>query len=114
MNQRDGFASGFLAGSLVGSIIGGVIGAVVAQRVGTAADQVDPRLNASPSDAKNIKGKRRQIKASDDASIEAARRSLEDKIAQLNETIDEVRLTLGDVNGTPPNGNTERSLSRDL
>lgn len=115
MNQRDGFASGFLAGSLVGSIIGGVIGAVVAQRVGTAgADEVDPRLNASLSDAKKSKGKRRQLKASDDASIEAARRSLEDKIAQLNETIDEVRLTLGDVNGTPPDGNTERSLSRDL
>lgn len=115
MNQRDGFASGFLTGTLVGGLVGGVIGALLAsQRANdeSAAD-LEPRRNTSLSDANNSKGKRRQLKASDsDASIEAARRSLEDKIAQLNETIDEVRLTLGDVN-RQPEGNTERSLTRD-
>jgi hypothetical protein len=42
-----------------------------------------------------------------------ARRSLEDKIAQLNETIDEVRLSLGNVNGTLPDKEIERSLTKD-
>ena len=117
MNQRDGFASGFLAGTLVGGLVGGVIGALLAsQRANdeSAAD-VEPRRNTSLSDANNSKSKRRQLKASNssDASIEAARRSLEDKIAQLNETIDEVRLTLGDVNRNQLEDNTERSLTRD-
>lgn len=118
MNQRDGFASGFLAGTLVGGVVGGVIGALLAsqQRANdeSAAD-IEPRRNTSLSDANNSKAKRRQLKASNssDASIEAARRSLEDKIAQLNETIDEVRLTLGDVNRNQLEDNTERSLTRD-
>ncbi len=114
MNQRDGFASGFLFGSLVGGIVGGVIGALVAsQRASeTPTDEINSRLNASKSDVKNSKGKRRQLQASDsDASIEAARRSLEDKIAQLNQTIDEVRMTLGDVNGNPPEGGTPSARS---
>jgi len=41
-----------------------------------------------------IARKRRQLKASDSEAV-SKRRSLEDKIAKLNETIDEVRLTLG-------------------
>jgi len=110
MNQRDGFASGFLAGTLVGGIVGGVVGALVASRANVAAaDDVDQRLNAKLSDAKNSKAKRRQLKApSSEVSIEAARRSLEDKIAQLNETIDEVRLTLGNVNGNSSEETTEQ------
>ena len=115
MTQRDGFASGFLAGTLVGSIVGGLVGALVAsQRASvSAAEDVPPtRPNASLVEAKSSKGKRRPLKvSSSDASIEAARRSLEDKIAQLNETIDEVRLTLGDVNGNQLEG-TE-TLTRD-
>jgi hypothetical protein len=114
MNQRDGFASGFILGSIVGGIAGGVIGALVtSQRTNVpAADEVDSRLNPSRSDVNNSKGKRRQLQASSsEASIEAARRSLEDKIAHLNQTIDEVRLTLGNVNGNQPEGKTERSRS---
>ena len=115
MNQRDSFASGFLAGTIVGGLVGGVLGALFAsQRAGVAAADADPRTNATPSDANN-KSKRRQLKASSsEQSIEAARRSLEDKIAQLNETIDEVRLTLGNVDENPPKENTQRSsLTRD-
>ena len=115
MNQRDGFASGFLAGTLVGSLLGGVIGALLASRSANESPaEVEPRRNASLSDANNSRGKRRQLKASySEQSIEAARRSLEDKIAQLNETIDEVRLTLGKVNGNQPEENTERSFTKD-
>ena len=114
MNQRDGFASGFLAGTIVGGLVGGVLGALLAsQRAGDAAAEVEPR-NATPSDGNN-KGRRRQLKASSsEQSIETARRSLEDKIAQLNETIDEVRMTLGNVDENPLKENTQRSsLTRD-
>ena len=114
MNQRDGFTGGFLAGTVVGGIVGGIIGALLtSQLANESGADLEPRKNASLSDPNNSKGKRRQLKSSSsEQSIEAARRSLEDKIAQLNETIDEVRLTLGEVNGQPE-GNTERSLTKD-
>lgn len=112
MNQRDGFASGFLAGTLVGGIVGGVIGALVASGRANMAlpdGDGDQKLNPKLSNAKNSKGKRRQLRDhSSEVSIEAARRSLEDKIAQLNETIDEVRLTLGNVNRNLPEETIER------
>lgn len=115
MNQRDGFGGGFIAGTIVGGVVGGVIGAILAsQTAKELAADVEPRRNTNLSDANNSKRKRRQLKAfSSEQSIEATRRSLEDKIAQLNETIDEVRLTLGEVNGQPQ-VNTERSLREDL
>lgn len=114
MNQRDSFSTGFLAGTIVGGVVGGFLGAILAQRASESTADVEPRRNGSLSDANNSRVKRRQIKATNsDASIETARRSLEDKIAQLNETIDEVRLTLGDVNRNQPEGNTGRSLTRD-
>ncbi len=46
--------------------------------------------------------------------METARRSLEDKIAQLNATIDEVRQQLGNVNGNPSQSVGDRTLTRDL
>lgn len=98
MSQRDGFTGGFIAGTIVGGILGGAIGALLAtQRSSELAADPD-RRNANLLD--NNKRSRRQFKAATpDQGIEIARRSLEDKIAQLNETIDEVRLTLGQVNG---------------
>ncbi len=114
MNQRDGFSGGFLAGTLIGGLVGGVIGAILAsQSSKESAVDVEPRRNTNLSDINNSIGKRRQIKASySEQGIEVARRSLEDKIAQLNETIDEVRLTLGTVNGQAE-GRTDRSSVRD-
>jgi hypothetical protein len=44
--------------------------------------------------------------------METARRSLEDKIAQLNATIDDVRNQLSNVNGSS-SGSAERSISQD-
>ncbi len=115
MNQRDGFTGGFLAGTLVGGLVGGVIGALLGSRTAPESPaDVEPRRNARLSDANNSKEKRRQLKASySEQSIEAARRSLEDKIAQLNETIDEVRLTLGEVNANQPEENIQRTLTKD-
>ncbi|PIG91450.1 hypothetical protein [Gloeocapsopsis sp. IPPAS B-1203] len=112
MNQRDGFASGFLTGTIVGGIVGGVIGALLASQNTNyeATGDLPEKRNSKSSD--NNRLKRRPLKAAySDQSIETARRSLEDKIAQLNETIDEVRLTLGQVNGNQPD--SDRSVSQD-
>lgn len=100
MSQRDGFAAGFLAGSFVGGVVGGVLGALLASRISNQALETEaPILNANQSETKTEKSKKRKMEAASEPRIEMARRSLEDKIAQLNQTIDEVRLSLGNVNG---------------
>ncbi|WP_017655593.1 hypothetical protein [Fortiea contorta] len=116
MSQRDGFASGFFAGAVFGSVVGGVLGALIASRhdVELAADE-DTELTNNQAEAKTISGKRRQMRASESNSIEmeTARRSLEDKIAQLNATIDEVRKQLGNVNGSSSGSISDRSVTKD-
>lgn len=109
MSQRDGFASGFLAGAVVGGLLGGVVGALVATQLDNDKDENQkPLLNSSLPDAKSLKRRKRQLKAEE--GIEVARRSLEDKIAQLNNAIDDVRTQLGTVNGNVEKGNLERTL----
>ncbi len=103
MSQRDGFASGFFAGAIFGSVVGGIVGTLVASRRDPelAAEQ-ERHMSAGSIEARKAStSKRRQMKASDSEGMEmeTARRSLEDKIAQLNATIDEVRQQLGNVNG---------------
>ncbi|MBD0347082.1 MAG: hypothetical protein ICV63_20115 [Coleofasciculus sp. Co-bin14] len=108
MSQRDGFTSGFLAGAVVGGLIGGLIGALVAAQRDNDNEEVEQSLlNSNPREAKAIKGRKRQLKTEE--SIEGARRSLEDKIAQLNMAIDDVRQQLGAVNGNASDLERERS-----
>ncbi|MFB2894286.1 hypothetical protein ACE1CI_15355 [Aerosakkonemataceae cyanobacterium BLCC-F50] len=114
MSQRDGFAVGFLAGSVVGGVVGGVLGALLASRISTQASETEaPILNANQSEAKVEKNKKRPMEAASEPRIEMARRSLEDKIAQLNQTIDEVRLSLGNVNGNITSERGERTGETD-
>ncbi len=109
MSQRDGFTSGFLAGAVVGGFVGGVIGALVAtRRDNDNEDAEQSLLNSTRTEAKAIKARKRQLKAEE--SIEVARRSLEDKIAQLNLAIDDVRQQLGTVNRNAEPTDRERSL----
>lgn len=109
MSQRDGFTSGFIAGAILGGLVGGVIGAVVAGQRDNEEEETDHSLlNAARSEAKSIKSRKRQLKAEE--RIEVARRSLEDKIAQLNTAIDDVRQQLGTVNGNAEKLERERSL----
>lgn len=109
MSQREGFTGGFLAGVVVGGLVGGLIGALVAGQSDNTEDTETEKslLNSSPLEAKPLKGRKRQLKAEE--SIEIARRSLEDKIAQLNTAIDDVRQQLGTVNGNPDPTDLERS-----
>lgn len=116
MSQRDGFFSGFLAGAIFGSVVGGVVGSLIANRQDLElTGEEEPELTPNPEENRKIAGKRRQMSPSqtEGLEMETARRSLEDKIAQLNATIDEVRKQLGNVNGTAPQAVNERSLTKD-
>ncbi|AFZ03903.1 hypothetical protein [Calothrix sp. PCC 6303] len=101
MSQRDGFGSGFLAGAILGGVVGGVIGALIgSQRNGELGEVGDVQLDGSSLEGKRNSPKRRSVRGgdNDNTEMETARRSLEDKIAHLNATIDEVRQQLGSVN----------------
>jgi hypothetical protein len=104
--SQDNFSGGFLLGTLVGGLVGGLLGAAMASgRLSEFLEEEEPtdaaaqngsrRLNghAKATDSKLRNGKSRQP----EGDMENARRSLEDKIAQLNDTIDDVRRQLGSV-----------------
>jgi Na+/glutamate symporter len=120
MSQRDGFASGFFAGAIFGSVVGGVIGTLVAQRRDAAelteeeerSQQIIGKGNSN--DHKSAKKRQMRGAASSGVEMEIARRSLEDKIAQLNATIDEVRDQLGNVNNNEGVANELSSRSEEL
>lgn len=96
MSQQDNFASGFITGALLGGVVGGVIGALAASRLSSSGGRESSRLR--------FRDEEDFIDAADDLteeSMEQARRGLEDKIAQLNEAIDDVRQQMGGTNGYP-------------
>ncbi len=116
MSQRDGFASGFFAGAIFGGVVGGILGAVIASRRDEELIEEEKELiNGSGENNKKMPNKRRQMITpdGDNLEMESARRSLEDKIAQLNATIDEVRKHLGSVNGSPSQSTGDRSTKQD-
>jgi len=117
MSQRDNFSGGFLLGTLVGGIVGGALGALWASgllnEVVSSEPSEEPLLNASQPDAKEAKPRKRSLKSTNGhGEMEIARRSLEDKIAQLNDAIDDVRQQLGGVNQVPGK-EEERSMTRE-
>lgn len=106
MSQQDNFFGGFVLGTLFGGIVGGVAGAVVASRISSSESSDKSETLASP--------KRQNLDLSSEQGIEAARRSLEDKIARLNEAIDDVQHQLEGVegvNGGMQHDNGEQTLS---
>ncbi len=119
MSQRDGFASGFFAGAIFGSLVGGVIGTLAAQRRNGAEfteDETDQQITGKSNSNFGKSGKHRQMGGAAESGVEmeVARRSLEDKIAQLNATIDEVRDQLGSVNNNSGGANELSSRSEEL
>ena len=95
MSQQNGFGSGFILGSVVGGVVGGILGTVLTSRNERQALKVDE--NRFKSDRRReYEARDRQI-FSNEESIELARHGLEDKIAQLNLAIDDVREQLGKV-----------------
>jgi gas vesicle protein len=88
MSQQDNFFGGFVLGTIVGGVVGGIAGVLVSSRLAQEEDGL-----------KKVEGKKRSLKPPTEQTIEVARRGLEDKIAQLNDAIDDVRQQLGAVNG---------------
>ena len=90
MAQQNGFGSGFILGSVVGGVVGGVLGTILATRKEKQLTQGNnSELNSLRNNALNT-----------EENIELARYGLEDKIAQLNLAIDDVKQQLGTVQTT--------------
>lgn len=87
MSQRDGFSGGFLTGIIVGGMVGGVIGVLIGSRLENNPEEEHSSLLKSA----------KSEKLDTEANIEMARRRLENKIAQLNLAIDDVREQFGQV-----------------
>ncbi len=90
MSQKDGFGSGFVLGSMIGAVVGGLLGASLVNY----RDKQNSKEKSKP-----LAEGEQAIKFTTEESIEVARHSLEDKIAQLNLAIDDVRQQLKTVNG---------------
>ncbi|MBD1850192.1 hypothetical protein [Leptolyngbya sp. FACHB-711] len=112
MSQQGNFIGGFLLGTVVGGVVGGVIGALAASRLNQESAGSEKSFSKLDK-AESKPTKRRQLKAPTEQNMEIARRGLEDKIAQLNDAIDDVRQQLGTVNGTSVQGNGEQVVSQD-
>ncbi|KKJ01390.1 hypothetical protein [Prochlorothrix hollandica] len=114
MSQSDNFAGGFLTGAIFGGIVGGIVGVALASRYRSSSldsEALDPR-EGDDATADGLPSSRRRIfrdrgSADSEESTDVARRSLEDKIAQLNEGIDNLRLQLEETH--PPDRPTNGS-----
>jgi gas vesicle protein len=97
MSNRDGFGSGFWLGTLVGGVVGGIVGVSIAtQRANRMDDETESgRLSGDGVERRPFKSSRRRTID----RMEIARQSLDDKISDLNNTIDAVRSSIGSVAG---------------
>ena len=87
MSEQNGFGSGFILGSIIGGVVGGILGTVLSTR--------NDRQSIRQKDSQLANGT--EVSFNSEESIELARHGLEDKIAQLNSAIDDVRQQLGSV-----------------
>lgn len=87
MSQQDNFAGGFIVGSIFGGLVGGVAGALIGARLQRRGLMADDDLETEA------------IGEGTEERMESARQGLEDKIAQLNDAIDDMRQQLGGGNG---------------
>lgn len=91
MSQKDNFGNGFVLGSIVGGVVGGLLGTLLATKTEKAVNVKKRAIQKGEP----------PLDFTSEESIENARHSLEDKIAQLNSAIDEVRQQLDSVNADP-------------
>ncbi len=97
MSQRNGFGTGFWLGTLVGGVVGGIVGASIASQNTNRGDD-DTATESLP----RSRGNKRPLKSSQLRTadrMETARRSLDDKISDLNHAIDAVRSSIGHTSG---------------
>lgn len=93
--QQGDFIAGLVTGAIVGGIVGGVIGVTVATRLRRST--AEPEDTPSPHSAQTPADRSVLADLSEEEENEAiaqARRTLEEKIAQLNEAIQDTRAQL--------------------
>lgn len=100
-NQNNKFIGGFLAGTIFGSIAGGLLGTWLASKLSERLTDEDG-FEGSLSEGPIGKLRRQAFGRSGDLTMEEARQGLEDKIAQLNNAIDQARDQLSKVNSNSP------------
>ncbi|MBW4516374.1 MAG: hypothetical protein KME11_14280 [Timaviella obliquedivisa GSE-PSE-MK23-08B] len=108
--QDDNFFGGFILGTIVGGVVGGIAGVLVSSRLSQPEELDADGLKKLDSKA----NKKRRLKAPTEQTMEVARRGLEDKIAQLNDAIDDVRQQLGAVNGNTAVESSDRPPSSEI
>jgi hypothetical protein len=122
MSQQDNFSSGFFWGAVLGGIAGGVVGALLVNKSGRIDLTEDGEEDEVAEPEASLGASRRRplrITATPERNMETARQSLEDKIASLNDAIDDVRQQLHQVNGSDRSvtasstGADDRSIRRD-
>lgn len=84
MSQSDRFAGGFVLGAVLGGVVGGVLGVVLGQR--SAAKPDSSFAAGEEGDGDREMG-----------PLDSTRRSLEQKISQLSDAIDDVQEQLRNV-----------------
>lgn len=93
--SQDNFAGGFIAGAFVGGLLGGIVGVLASDRL-RRRDEESTFSQLSEDELRQLES------ATAEERMEIARRGLEDKIAQLNLAIEDVRNQVGSVhNGQP-------------
>jgi Na+/glutamate symporter len=98
-NQGDRFLGGFIAGSLFGGLVGGLVASYLVKKLDDSLlgdEDNDGSLEGTLRSARNL------LRRSEDLSVEDAREGLEDKIAELNDAIDQARQQLSHVNQASP------------
>ncbi|MEE3717814.1 hypothetical protein V2H45_13815 [Tumidithrix elongata RA019] len=93
----------FLGGFLLGTLVGGVLGLVIASKL--SESEPDPESLSSDTTGQDLK------QSNDAATNDIARRSLEQKIAQLNQAIDAVSQELAEAEGNGRRQSLVRSNS---
>ncbi|MGA7955343.1 MAG: hypothetical protein WCA07_17665 [Gloeobacterales cyanobacterium] len=106
-DNQDHFYSGLAIGALLGGLTGGLIGYLLAapsSRSDSRSDEISKRIRrakkknyASTSDPRMVL---KEVQQSADQVISDARQSINVKIAQLNEAIEQARDKLGTSNHT--------------
>ena len=92
--SQGNFTGGFFLGALFGGVLGGVVGALAAQRL-TPEDSSDLDFGELSDELK-----RNLSNVTQEERMELARRGLEDKIAQLNSAIEDVRSQMNNGHAT--------------
>lgn len=85
MSEKDNFGGGFLLGTIIGGVVGGIIGTVIANK---------NNKNNNNNWEEEINLNNAQYSNFDNEKIEHSRMSLEEKINQLNNAIDDVKFSL--------------------